>query len=74
MGVFFVFSLASNGSQPEALIDLETLRTQNPAGIVPRLALPSPPHFRDLKFSHLPPDPNLPEGKTKDAGTAMTGT
>lgn len=46
-GFGFDFSLASNGSQPEAMVDLETLRTQNPAGIVPRPVLPPAPHYPD---------------------------
>lgn len=72
--LLFLYLLIANGTQPVAMADLETIRTQNPERIVPRLGLRSAQHLTyELQVCHLLSDPNLPPGKPKDAGTAMTG-
>lgn len=49
------------------MVDLEMLGTQNLEHVVHVVTY-------DLQVFHLLSDPNLPPGKPKDAGTAVTGT
>lgn len=61
-----VFSLASNGRQPEAMSDLEALRTRNPAGIVPWLAGTGSAPTLPPEVSPPPSRPKFARRETED--------